>query len=489
MILTKEQMVDWIADKTGQREDDERAAAGRFLDGRLRMMWERALWLDALMEVPATLSAKRVFATLPMDETDHVRINLGTGVRVPVDRVAARYRNGPLPPSPSPAQDPFDVEIFARNSGSSDQFTASLRDYATVGENGTGGGWTDVEFLIPPDVNVTQLRVGESFVNPSWWGDIASLELSHAGEIVAIYGFDEPAEAGDSLDGRRLDDASGNGWHGEYLGMVRGEEAADDGASGLVRLPPVAERVLGARLSDLALDGDAIEMRYRVDHDRFAEDGDPVAVSELGQAVWLGVEPARLSVRVFGSFEGCSVAARYVDEAGRRRSETLVCGSPGAGGYWTGTLARRGRQVEALTPEKADMRVRLLRSAEDGGAGDVVAEGEAGRASADLERPLWLRVGERPAENTQVKLLVKARTPDWGDREPPPIRGAENALLAFALGDMEQRQRQFARANEYFAEGTQLLQNLMAAEADQTVERSRLIPTPVEFDYEWEEWL
>jgi hypothetical protein len=62
------------------------------------------------------------------------------------------------------------------------------------------------------------------------------------------------------------------------------------------------------------------------------------------------------------------------------------------------------------------------------------------------------------------------------DSDAPMIRGLDNALIAFAIGDMLERSRQYAKAAAKQQEGTELLKVAVDTETNQSAYESRVIP-------------
>jgi len=249
-------------------------------------------------------------------------------------------------------------------------------------------------------------------------------------------------------------------------------------AAGLVALPSIYKRLLGTRLDNHAIAGEPVALRYRIDYDLFNETGTPCKSSELGRAVWNYTSAVQL--RLLGNDDqqdqGKTVFIRYIDEAGDRREETWSIVTTGS--Y---TLAKKAVKVEALLKQETVNPVELV-ALYDGSTETSITT----LATGDLKalQPLWIRVGEQPAKSKTLRALGKVDTPNWLDDEEPPLRDAEDILLAYAAGDMEQRHRQFGKAREYFGEGAGLMQILQNNEAVQTPDVSRIIPEVSSYEYE-----
>lgn len=63
-----------------------------------------------------------------------------------------------------------------------------------------------------------------------------------------------------------------------------------------------------------------------------------------------------------------------------------------------------------------------------------------------------------PVQAGTLFILGKLKFTEMGDSDEPAIRGADNALLAYAEGDMWQRSRQYAKAVSKYEEAGELMQ-------------------------------
>lgn len=100
-------------------------------------------------------------------------------------------------------------------------------------------------------------------------------------------------------------------------------------------------------------------------------------------------------------------------------------------------------------------------------------------APALLQSPSYqrVRIFPIPAASTTLNVLGKKPfTPMTFDTEVPAIRNLDNCLIAFALGDMMQRGRHFAKAKDQYQEGAILLKELALLEALQAAHCSSIEP-------------
>ncbi len=72
--------------------------------------------------------------------------------------------------------------------------------------------------------------------------------------------------------------------------------------------------------------------------------------------------------------------------------------------------------------------------------------------------------------------LGKLKLQSLGDNDSPVLRGVDNALLAFAEGDMYERSRQFSKAQAKFTEAASHIQIMRDLEKGQQQSVSRIIP-------------
>jgi hypothetical protein len=99
-------------------------------------------------------------------------------------------------------------------------------------------------------------------------------------------------------------------------------------------------------------------------------------------------------------------------------------------------------------------------------------------ASETTARPRErIRFLYKPDGAATIRVLGKRRCPTFtNDNDQPPIRGMDNALIAFVQGDMLERERQYGKAGLKFQEGTALLDQLKAIETVQQAHNLRVAP-------------
>lgn len=78
-----------------------------------------------------------------------------------------------------------------------------------------------------------------------------------------------------------------------------------------------------------------------------------------------------------------------------------------------------------------------------------------------------LRLFPHPTVDTPLLIVGKRPCPMLGDNDTPPLRTIDSALLAFAMGDMLERQRQYAKAQAKFQEAAAHLEQMRKVEGEQ----------------------
>jgi len=81
-----------------------------------------------------------------------------------------------------------------------------------------------------------------------------------------------------------------------------------------------------------------------------------------------------------------------------------------------------------------------------------------------------------PKSAGSVFVLGKLKFVELGDTDSPALNGVDNALLAFAEGDMLERSRQYSKAQVKFTEAASHIQIMRDMEKGQMQSTSRIIP-------------
>jgi hypothetical protein len=96
-----------------------------------------------------------------------------------------------------------------------------------------------------------------------------------------------------------------------------------------------------------------------------------------------------------------------------------------------------------------------------------------------------VRLIEIPTAALTLRVLGKRTTPAFDNLDKPGLNGSENCLIAFAQGDMLERERQYAKATAKFQEGVLLLDQLKRVETVQQAHNTRIIPEGGYGDDDW----
>jgi hypothetical protein len=81
-----------------------------------------------------------------------------------------------------------------------------------------------------------------------------------------------------------------------------------------------------------------------------------------------------------------------------------------------------------------------------------------------------------PSDAGTMYVLGKLKWVALGDSDSPCLRGVDNALLAYAEADMLERSRQYAKAQNKFAEASAAVQVMRDIERGQQQMVSQIIP-------------
>jgi len=88
-----------------------------------------------------------------------------------------------------------------------------------------------------------------------------------------------------------------------------------------------------------------------------------------------------------------------------------------------------------------------------------------------------IRLVEIPTAEVAIRVLGKRYAPSFtADNDEPGISGMENCLIAFALGDMLERDESYTEASAKFEEAMELLKQLKKIEVAQQAHNCRVIP-------------
>ncbi len=249
------------------------------------------------------------------------------------------------------------------------------------------------------------------------------------------------------------------GWLGESIANIRLLAA-----QGYFYLPAVVDRVLGMRTSSGPLPVQSMERYFTGSLDVFAETGTPVEFILLDPVVWQSVTSQLVYLVSANASDTAEVVMNYIDAY--QGSRTAIVTLTGTTPVYVGSTS----EIFSLTKPPTSGVVSLL-DASQNTVGAVFA------ASTDAYRYQRVQLLPAPTSDLAVRCLVKKRyVPISGDYEAPRLRQAENVLIALATGDMFVRSGQVGAANQFYAEGMALLQQLGNIEFHQQANRQRLVP-------------
>ncbi len=240
-------------------------------------------------------------------------------------------------------------------------------------------------------------------------------------------------------------------------------------AEGYVFLPSVVGRVMAVRLTEYVLRNEPMEKYFQQSLDQFDEEGTPVEYTLLEPAAWQSYNTQLLWLTSTDASDTGVCVVNFIDTFGGAKTVAVTLNGPGVLGGYIGS----GTTIISISKPTTVGVVALRIGTVDGVIVHALAAGDT--FAPQFQR---LRLFPAPAEaNVTIRCLVKKRyVPIVGDYEEPRLRQAENVLLAFAMGDMCRRQRQFAKADNCFAEGKALLATLANIEFHQQANRQRLVP-------------
>ncbi|HTA30713.1 MAG TPA: hypothetical protein VK731_09505 [Candidatus Cybelea sp.] len=136
-------------------------------------------------------------------------------------------------------------------------------------------------------------------------------------------------------------------------------------------------------------------------------------------------------------------------------------------------------QIEVESVFKPVTTGNLLATVYNSYLGSVFSQQAGLIAPAVLRSPSYQRIRLFPKPSTQKYIWAlgkKPFTPLNFASEEPGIRNLDNCLIAYAMGDMLERSRQYGKAQGQYTEATALLSELAKLETIQAANNSRFIP-------------
>lgn len=246
-------------------------------------------------------------------------------------------------------------------------------------------------------------------------------------------------------------------------------------AQGIVLLSPgLFSNIVAARLADRALTVVHNEELMAYDSDAFDAAGNPQMFTLMRPVVYQ-----------FGARTDCPwLYAQFESESDSGLTFTMQYTGYPADGHYSGAINERtapaysvyfGTVVayvnEIVSLTKAVTNGRLNLSAD--GALPFLTMEATDTAASLCQR---IRLVEKPNTDCVLTVLGKRQFVDLNDNESPLLSWVCNALLAFAQGDMLERDRQYSKAQAKQQEGMALMDQARRVEVWQQAHRARLIP-------------
>ena len=235
-------------------------------------------------------------------------------------------------------------------------------------------------------------------------------------------------------------------------------------------LPRFADRVLAIRTTNGQLSVDNAEMAFAVDPDIFNNTGDPISFQILSPCVWIHTTAAPIYASTSSAADdGITVRVTGIDEYGERFTDSISNII-----YPTDYPTRNCLIVERITKPVTNGDVEIY-SIYSGPTSETFAT--ISSTDTQVQPKLHIRVLPKPREEVSYKVLIKKKPLELSnDYDEPELRGVDNALIAYAQGDMLERERQYAKAAEKFQEGNAMLAQLKQVNAHQEASHIRYVP-------------
>ena len=119
---------------------------------------------------------------------------------------------------------------------------------------------------------------------------------------------------------------------------------------------------------------------------------------------------------------------------------------------------------------------------------DPAAWSETGTFQGYVERPkdsqgrIVLRLLRAPSQEKDLLCLCKRKCPELtGDSSTAQLNGVDQAIISYTFGDMLRFNRQFAKANELYAEGKAHIDQMIQIDEQQAAGSQRLTPDGTDY--------
>ncbi|EIQ00748.1 hypothetical protein OpiT1DRAFT_05304 [Opitutaceae bacterium TAV1] len=99
-----------------------------------------------------------------------------------------------------------------------------------------------------------------------------------------------------------------------------------------------------------------------------------------------------------------------------------------------------------------------------------------------------IRLTRAPAEAGTLYVIGKRKCIELlNDHDTPLLPGVDECLVAFVMGDLEQWQRQFGKAQVFFSEANALLQQMVRIDTEQATQIAQIVPVAQQLE-DMPEW-
>lgn len=238
----------------------------------------------------------------------------------------------------------------------------------------------------------------------------------------------------------------------------------------IITLPEWVSRVMQVRFQDPDTEGsyevkpESKDTMFMVDPEMFDRAGDPVVYSYL-PSVGTHTSPEGRMVKVMSDSGDDSGEVRLRGfYNGLETSETIAL-------QGSSEMTSTKYYDDITTFSKPETAGNITLKSSDDEELQVLLPGETQRRHP--------RIQLHPDRWTTMYVLVLAKrtvVPLVHDNDAPAVSGIENALIAYATGDMLERQRQYGKAQLKVQEGSALVDSLLKQERSQRTLNVRIIP-------------
>jgi hypothetical protein len=467
--MTLTDLANHICTQCGMNDTDDVAAAQMFLQRRLEMIWNSALWRDSLLEATLTLN--------PNDTTtlaDSYWISERSVLLLPsaIEKVIAARLN-------TNALEAASLESYYRTDTDWLDYQGSPYEFQVLKP-------VVMEWATAQNVNVADSNAADTGANPpiscnfSYSPDGVTINNgaravnAAIGSALQLFSFSKPATqgnvllqlttpvsvAGDTYTGTPQPSATVNVTAGQIYTITPG---ANENGVLLVNGTQTLTLATGVAVTVTA-QGATLVFQYPASlipaNAQYGAGGSYAVASavETYTVIW-GANETAVGVPDQGEVNSTGAGTASVINCPAPLGFTFVgtANQPVTAMLFVGTFAALGSPLTAA--------INLL---------TTFATVTASSNGAAMHQRI--RLTEAPQVAINLRVLGKGKCPILGPYDTAPITNAEPALMAFARGDLLLRQRQFGKAALAQQEGAALLKELMENEAFQQAGEFRIQP-------------